>query len=258
MLSTETNVRTNHTTMKGGIADMPKTTIRNNFILLITEVPDNDRAAELSAPAGQEIIYYKLRYALPYSDFGGLRSMQLKLRRSAYGKGKRVTAVIDMSEWLGHEDDEYLDITMKFLHDKRSRMDYIFTVGDASEEKVGKLMRTARKYIRGIVVRNDTFTDTGKLAAYIGSRFAEPAAAQLLAEMLRAPKMHTLLGYSPVDAICEEILSRSPIGIIRATDVSGYLRYEYSMPYIADKTTALEYAKKADMLLTGKESVRVA
>ena len=252
MIST-TNVNTNPTTMKGGIAAMPKT-IRNNFILLITEVPDNDRAAETTAPAGQEIMYYKLRYSLPYSDFGGLRTMQVKLRRTAYGKGKRVTAVIDLSEWLGHENDEYLDITMKFLHDKRSRMDYIFTVGDASAEKTEKLMRSARKYMRGIVVRDDTFNNTEKLAAYIGSRFAEPAAAQLLAEMLRKPRMRELLGYTTVDAMCEEILSRSPIGVIRSTDVSAYLRYEYSMPYIADKTTALEYAERSDMLLPSKET----
>ena len=252
MINTVSNAGTDPKTQKGGITIMPKT-IRSNFILLITEVPDNDRAAKMAAPAGQEIVFFKMNYTLPYSEFREIRSLQVKLQRSCYGRGKRVTTVIDLSEWIGRESDEYFDIVMKFLHDKRGGMDYIFTVGDASEEKAAGLMRTARKYMRGAVVRNDTFTSAEKLAEYIGSRYAEPDAAQLLAEMLRKPKMRDLLSYSAVDLMCEEMLSQSPVGVIRAFDAANYLRSDCSMPYITDRFTALEYAQKADTLLTGKE-----
>lgn len=62
---------------------------------------------------------------------------------------------------------EYLDILMKFLCDKRKRIDYIFTVGNASADRAEKLMKAARPYMRGAVFTDDTFMSTEKLTGYI-------------------------------------------------------------------------------------------
>lgn len=245
---------TNHKAAIRNINRKDKTTMKNNFLLLITGINETDRSAKDISPQGQDIVFCKAEHARPFDRFCAIRELQLRLRDSAYAKGKRVTAVIDLSDWIDHENEEYLDIFMKFLCDKRRRIDYIFTVGDASAERAKKLMKAARPYMRGAVFTDDTFMDTEKLTGYISSKPADEKAAALLAKMLKEPKMRSLLSYRSVDDMCLEILESSPVGVIRASDVSEYLRSEFSMPYITDKTVSLEFAEQADKLVRYKES----
>lgn len=231
-----------------------KNTMKNNFLLLITGINETDRSAKDINPQGQDIVFCKAEHARPCDSFNAIRELQLRLRDSDYAKGKRVTAVIDLSEWIGHENEEYLDILMKFLCDKRKRIDYIFTVGNASADRAEKLMKAARPYMRGAVFTDDTFMSIEKLAGYISLKPTEEKAAALLAKMLKEPKMNSLLSYRSVDDMCLEMLESSPVGIIRAVDVSEYLRSQFSMPFITDKTVSLEYSELADKLTPDKES----
>ena len=82
---------------------------------------------------GKEIptMIYKFLYSPPYennSDF--IRKFQY---RSAYKPfqdetQKRKIAVINMTEWIGHEQEEKLEVFIKFLHEYRSYFDFEYVL----------------------------------------------------------------------------------------------------------------------------------
>ncbi len=225
---------------------MTKIKKMNAFTILITGATDNEYAADRIAAVGQEILHYHMQYVPLFKDFNELKTMLRAMQLSSAVKGKRITMVIDLSEWIGHEKDEYLTIAMKFFHDMQHRADYIFTVGNHSRADSAKLFSAARKYMRGTFTEDCTLTDTAALVCYIERRCATQEAAKLIAAMLRAPRMDPLLNIMMINDMCDEMLDLSSVGVIRPQDVSAYLKSEYSLPYVTDAKTALEFAHIAD------------
>ena len=215
------------------------------FRLLVTGTSDNDLAAENVAEYGTCVVHHKLSYSPPYESFEGLKQLQIKLRRSPAALGRKVIAAIDISDWAEHLNEEYFLSSVKYFHDRRNRMSYIFTVGDCTGDTVNKIFLTLRCYMRGEIIYDKTFTDTAELWAYIESRAAQSDAAMLTAELLMKDEMKQLRSYPAVNSLCFEMRETSATGVIGLSDVAKYLNSEYALPRLINCKLSDEYAAKA-------------
>lgn len=216
----------------------------NNFILLITGSPDNDGAAKNIA-GNSAVVYHKLAYTPVYEDFDQLKKFQIKLHNSPALIGKTVHAAIDISEWIGHEDEDYFTVALKFFHDKRSRIRYIFTVGANDESKVSKLFFKLRCYLGGKTVIDDTFMNKESLAKYISSQCVESKTAEIIADMVMSKDAEMLRTYPAVNSICREMRLLAGGTSVTASTAGDYLSDSNSLPSIISKAMAEEYAERA-------------
>ena len=219
--------------------------IRPEFTLLITGSANNDFAAERIAAGNICVVHHKLAYTVPYAKFEELRKFQLKVRHSPCSVGKKICAAIDISEWIGHENEEFFIASVKYFHDHCDRMSFVFTVGECDLAKVQAMYLKLRMYMRGTVKVDETFLKADALAAYIVSEQAETDAAALLAQVLMTPQMKPLRTYPAVDSICSDIRDMSGSDRIEITDVTDYLMSENSLMYLIRKDVSLRYAGKA-------------
>lgn len=227
----------------------------NDFILLITGSPDNDAAAEIAADSS--VVHHKLAYTPVYGDFDQLKKFQIKLRNSPASIGKRVYAAIDVSEWIGHEEEDYFTIALKFFHDKRSRIRYIFTVGANDENKVKKLFFKLRCYLGGKTVIDDTFMNTASLAKYIASQCVERKTAEIIADMIMSKDAEMLRTYPAVNSMCREMRLSAGGTSVTASVAGDYLSDCNSLPSIISKAMAEEYAERA-YALSSKQTKKSA
>ena len=146
------------------------------FTVFITGVKSNDYAVKRYIGKGKSYVFYKLPYAPPYQGFNGIRDFQVITRFKPFEDStqKNKYAVVDLSEWVGHEREEYLEIFMKFLHDYSGyfEFEYIFTVGNAKRNQIQELLVLAATYLEEVNVHEDlTLVEEKKLAKYIQLHF---------------------------------------------------------------------------------------
>lgn len=222
---------------------------KKDFILLITGSADNDYAAERAADPDLEIVHHKLCYVPVYSEFKELKHLQIKLRQSDYSFGRKVCCAIDISEWIGHEDDEFFIITLKYLHDHRSGVDYIFTVGEHSKNDVRKLFFKLSCYMSGMIYTDKTFMSRESLGGLIETYGIERNAAQLLSELVMSDKMDELRTYPVVKMMCDEICAYAGSGELAGLkELALYLDKTGSLPSILNSDLASDYSGKARKL----------
>jgi len=121
----------------------------DNFTLLITHLHDNDRAA-LRLTDGNDSVLFKLVYVPPYEDFRELKQLQLRTKDADLFGGD-VYVIMDLSEWVRHETEEYFTVTMKYLHDQSYKWRYIFTVGNNTLNSVKPMLGVIKRYLHGEV-----------------------------------------------------------------------------------------------------------
>jgi len=120
-----------------------------NFTLLITHLHDNDRAA-LRLTGGKNSVFFKLGYVPPYEEFRELKQLQLRTKNADLFGGDAYI-IMDLSEWVRHETEEYFSVTMKYLHDQSYKWRYIFTVGNNSLNAVKPMLNVIKCYLHGEV-----------------------------------------------------------------------------------------------------------
>lgn len=216
--------------------------MKNDFILLITGTADNEYTAENLAAPGTDLVRCRISYVQPFEDFGEIKKLQTRLSRSEYIKGRAVSCLLDLSEWIGHEKEEYFILLLKYLHDHRSLMFLIFTVGEHTEEQAGELYFRLRCFLRGSIATDMIFINTSALCGYIeGKRFSHDA-ANLLAELIMSDAMSELRSYPVTDMICADIRGDSSAeDIIGVGAVTGYLRDPDALPYILDSVVTEKF-----------------
>ena len=144
----------------------------------------------------------KLSYIPPYGDFTLLKSLELRIRRESLRKTPD-TLVLDVSEWLGHEGEEFFEILAKYLHDHRS-FRLVFTARAERTEAL-PLFTALRTYLPGRIEEDRTFAELPALSAYLREtgRLTDKAAAYL-AKLILMPEGEPLRSYSVLDSLlCE-------------------------------------------------------
>lgn len=145
---------------------------RSSYTFYLTGKKDND-AEVIRAIGNHNYMLFDFPYTAPYQqEFRAIKDFQDESRYIPFkdSNSKKKFAIINISEWIGHEDEEYLGIFVKFLHDYRSffNYEYIFTVGEASREDIKDLYMLMAQYLRdGKIIEDYTLSDWKLLSGYI-------------------------------------------------------------------------------------------
>lgn len=187
-----------------------------SFTLYVSGAADNDIAV-MNYLSGQKeyrdvpCAVFKLDYTAPYQDFTAIREFQCAMRYRPFADKawRRKVAIVDLSEWVGHEKEDYLEIFCKFLHDFRSffRLEYVFTAGTADRDAAQGLYRLISEYLcAGRLVEDNTLTDSRALGELLKETYPlDEAVAEKLAEIFTAGQIR---GLTQLHTVMEDFLAR--------------------------------------------------
>lgn len=187
------------------------------FTFFLTGVEDNDAAILKFLRNKKEYkdakcVFYKLEYTVPYKDYNGIRDFERVTRYRPFVDPTRKTAVaaIDLSDWIGHEREEYLEIFFKFLHDydwSFYNYKYVFTVAGADKMKMRDLYKLASQYLYdGKIEEDRTMVDEKEMSSYLSETYAiDTSLADKLSHIFLKNK---LKGYGQLNTIMEDFISK--------------------------------------------------
>lgn len=206
----------------------------NDFVFIVTGVKDNESFAVAYAEdygyKDRQCITYKLDYLAPYDkNFTGIKDFELV---SCYHPfldpiQKNRVAVIDLSEWVGHEEENYLDLFFKFLHDYHwsfYEYRYIFSVGNFCEKEIENLFIKASLYLNnGFLKVDDSLTNKKSMSSYLKEKYkVEKNLADELSEIL----VHKINGYTQCYMIMEDLINKMSCKEKKLTQKTFYEKFD--------------------------------
>ena len=215
----------------------PESKITNLFgnidlIVLVTEMNDNDQIVRCMAKQAHAdnpelfegnvpFVYYKMKYVPPYERFGELKHLILRIRNATGLRSEfKGIVAIDLFEWLGREDEEYFEITLKFLYDHRHIWKYIFTFKDAELEKTRPAFEASVHYFRAMAIDKCLFNHRDELEKYLRGAFekngakCDESAMQMLAGVFSDKGAKNLKSYEKMDMVVRDIADNFPNGTV--------------------------------------------
>ena len=89
---------------------------------LIKILAEEEKKRTPQAFAGNEpCVYFKLPYVPPCDPFKELRRLILRIRENTGLRANfRGVVAIEVSDWIGHEREEYFTVLLKYLYDHRA------------------------------------------------------------------------------------------------------------------------------------------
>lgn len=188
----------------------------NTFTFFLTGKKDNDAAVENYVRNhgydGSKCVHYKLGYTPPYQNFTGIECFERLTQYKPFCDSihKKAVAIIDLSEWIGHETEEYLEIFCKFLHDydwNFYRYEYVFTVGESNREKAMGLYALVTEYLcEGKVIEDRTLTDEKSMAAYLMDTY--PVNEMLAIKLSHIFIKNKIKGYTQLNMVMKDLVER--------------------------------------------------
>lgn len=186
------------------------------FTFFLTGKEDNDTAAENYVRDhgynGAKCVQYKLEYTPPYEKFTGITDFERMTQYRPFRDPiqKNAVAIIDLSEWVGHEKEQNLEIFYKFLHDydwSFYRYEYIFTVGKADRTQIKELYTLADEYLyEGEIKEDRTMISQKEMAKYLRAQFPVD---RVLAEKLSYIFISgQIKGYPQLNTVMEDFVRR--------------------------------------------------
>lgn len=188
----------------------------NTFTFFLTGKKDNDVAVENYVRKygydESKCVHCKLEYTPPYQNFTGIAYFERLTQYRPFSDSiqKKAVAIIDLSEWVGHEKEEYLEIFCKFLHDydwSFYRYEYVFTVGEANREKTIELYALVSEYLcEGRIVEDRTLTDEKSMSDYLMAAY--PINKVLSTKLSRIFIRNKIKGYTQLKMIMNDLVER--------------------------------------------------
>lgn len=168
--------------------------MKNDFVVVLTGVEDSmSLARDFLARTRKDIptvLPFKLCYTPPYQRFLGIQSYQIQLQYRPFLSTPRKAAavILDLSEWVGHEQEDYLRYFLEYLHDAEGfyEPEFVVTMGCSAKEDIRKLYCLVSRYLgTGAVVEDRTLVDRETLSAWLKAAYPiEREAAECLADVL--------------------------------------------------------------------------
>lgn len=197
----------------------------NNFILVQTGFWGSD--TPIYSMTKRNVLFFKLQYIPPYEDLKKLLSdLQIKERKINIFSDN-ITLVLDITEWVGKEADEYFAIIVKYLSDMSFRWNYIFTVNLKMAECMHPMFCFLRQFMQGEEIKDSVWESKDSLGLFLmKSLNYSSAAANILSNLFLHPKMENYRSNDMLEKITQEIMSLS-VNINRSIsdkDIKSYLK----------------------------------
>lgn len=189
--------------------------------------------------AGKEsCVYFKLPYIPPCDPFKELRRLILRIRENtglrAHFEG---VVAVEVSEWIGHEREEYFTVLLKYLYDHRSFWRIATILNGSSPNQVNRFLSNCSRYITPRLFTINLFGDHGTLCNLIQNEFSQQGrsisqeAAELMAMALARSELKDSRSLTLIDRTVEESLS--------LTENSKYISVEFVRDYLQNPNSTL-------------------
>ncbi len=210
----------------------------NHFTLILTGTADSDYIAHqhLEEMKAKNFTFFPLRYTLPFHSFSAIGEFSKATQYQPF-KDKPIrekVIVMDLTEWMGHEDEEYLEVFVKYLHDSPSffQFSYLFLLNTDKEAEAWPMFLLLSRYLATGRMKQATFQPrSGSLTTDLCMSYPlEPSLGQQLAE---------ILGGEPLSKPQMDIILRDLIYLTR--EVKGQPLSEAQVLYSKNLTATKLY-----------------
>lgn len=201
-------------------------------------------------------VCYKMPYVPPYETFRELRNLILRVREhTGLRADYRGIVAVDVSQWLGHEQEEYFTVLLKYLYDHRGRWRAALVLNRSKPDRTRRFLACCARYITPRLFDLALFTGQEALYKVLRDTFdrlgkpATPEALQLLCQALKDPALEevrslTLIQRSAEEAFCFAGDSRTITAdtIVRyLTDPCGSLTLLAGRPVFHERSVAYDH-----------------
>lgn len=177
-------------------------------------------------------VYHKLSYVPAYENFQELRRLILQIHEStgmnAYFKG---IIAVDISEWVGHEQEEYFTVFLKYIYDHQSFLRFLLIVNHCSKPQLRFFLQSCMRYVTPQLVDAPVFGNDGHLGEILRLMFQKKGvsirndASSLLADALRNDSLCHVRSLTLIERVVNDIVSEAARDkkIITTTQIVKYL-----------------------------------
>lgn len=196
-------------------------------------------------------VYYKMPYIPPYETFQELRRLILRVRENTGLRAHfRGVVAIEVTEWLGHEEEEYFTVLLKYLYDHRDLWQAALVLHPGTTTQTQQFIASCARYITPKLIDASLFSCPDRLREVIcrengrQGRIITRDAAQRLAEGLGKSEFKHVQSLTFIRRTAAEVGNSSHGGIITLDVVEEYLTDPHSLlAMIAGKTLSDERSK---------------
>lgn len=164
-------------------------------------------------------VYCKLPYVPPCDPFKELRRLILRIRENTGLRANyRGVVAIDVSEWIGHEREEYFTVLLKYLYDHRNLWKIAAVLNQCNSNQIHRFLTGCSRYITPRLFPVRVFEDRDTLCRVIRDRFLRQnkpigkEAADLLADALSRQTFADVRSMPLIDRAVEETLAVNGAG----------------------------------------------
>ena len=161
-------------------------------------------------------VFYRLRYVPPCENFRELKQLILRIENA---KGLRASfrgiVALEASEWIGHEQEEYFSVILKYMYDHRDLFHCAMILRDCPQQRLQRFLEAVDQYITPRVIDGNVFSEPARLSGYISEIFSAKgcpirrSAAESLAEVLGHGARSKVRSLSVIERAAEEVISLS-------------------------------------------------
>ena len=200
-------------------------------------------------------VYFKLPYIPPCDPFKELRRLILRIRENT---GLRANfhgvIAIEVSEWIGHEHEEYFTVLLKYLYDHRTFWRIATVLNGCTPNQINRYLSCCSKYITPHLFTINVFGDHDTLCSLIHNEFTQQnrritqEAADLLATALTRQELKDARSLTLIERTAEEVSYICEYNQVATIDtIREYLLDPYStltmmagMPLFDERSVVLE------------------
>lgn len=161
-------------------------------------------------------VYCKIPYVPPYETFRELRRLILRIRDNtglrAYFRG---VVAMEVTEWLGHEQEEYFTVLLKYLYDHRSLWQAALVLNPGTEDQTRRFLCACAGFITPHLCDISLFSRPDRLRDMLSRECARQGkrvtreAADMLAAALAEPEFRHRRSLTLIQRSAEELIARS-------------------------------------------------
>lgn len=171
-------------------------------------------------------MFFTLPYVPPYEKLN-LGKLQIAEREQNIF-GEPITIIINLSEWIGHEKEDYFIISTKFFFDMRHKWKYIFTINSKDACAIKDMFILFRSYkMFGTLELDKNWETAESLEEHIAKDFNwSSGSASLLAKILFSPDFDNNKTDLFIETVSEEIRRTQGCSKITTDEFESYLNFE--------------------------------
>lgn len=159
-------------------------------------------------------VYFKMPYIQPCDSFQELRRLILRIRENTGLRAHyRGLVAIEVTEWIGHEREEYFTVLLKFLYDHRDLWRTAMVLNNCRPAQLQRFIGACACYVTPRLFHVRLFEDADALRGAIEKAFQDQNtaihhdAAAMLASAMASPALKAARSLPFIERTAAEIIS---------------------------------------------------